>query len=98
MYMPVKIIHWRYIFLEVDEIHDSHKLINIFKTLFGLQIYALSGLKVVERINNIIIYAISSKYVTQLVAATIFYGELMGEKIILRGVSNTIKSGKAIFT
>lgn len=96
--MPVKIIHWRYVFLDVDDNHDHKKLFELFRKLFGYQLYALSGLRLVEKMNNIVIYAISSKYVPQLIATTVFYGELYGEKIILRGVSSTIKSGKKVFT
>lgn len=96
--MPVKIIHWRYIFLDVGENHDPKKLLELFKKLFGEQLYALSGLRFIEFHGNNAIYAISSKYVPQMIATTIFYGETYKEKIILRGIANTIKSGKKIFT
>ncbi len=92
--MPVKVIHWRYVFLDVDEKHDPDKLKEIFKQLFGLQLLYISGLKTVQHKGNTAIYAISSKYVPQLLASTIFYGEKYGEKILLKGISATLKSGK----
>ena len=95
--MPVKFIHWRYVFLVVEGGHDPNKLIDIFRSFFGIYSYSMSGLRLVDIIDNIAIYAVSSRYVPQLVAASVIYSELYGEKILLRGVAPTLKSGKKIY-
>lgn len=92
--MPVKIVHWRYVVLDVNENHNSKKLLELFKKVFGHQLYSLSGLRLVERGRNIAIYAISSKYVSQLIAVTVLYGETYNERIVLRGIANTLRSVK----
>ena len=97
--MPVKTIHRRYAFFKVDSSFKPKDLMDEFKKVYGIIDYSLSGLRVMEFLEdeNIIIFSVGSRYLTKLVAAATLLSIRDNMPIWLIGVSSTLKSGKKRF-
>ncbi len=94
--MPVKTIHRRYAFFKVGVSFTPKNLVDEFKKVYGIIDYSLSGLRIVEFLEDekIVIFSISSRYLTKLVAAATLLSIRNNMPIWLIGVSSTLKSGK----
>lgn len=93
--MPVKILHRRYLVFKRDEKVSPKSIFEIYKQLYGVIQFSLSGLSLIESINDILIYSIGSRYVSSLVAAATYYSIKNKCELCLLNICTTIKECKS---